>query len=380
MRVLFIGLASNFTEGMTYQENLLAEQVRADGNEVTIVADCHRFANGVLTRTNEENRLLDNGVRLIRKNYRNIMGEFVSGKIRAVDGLYEIIESQRPDIVFQHSPCSYEILTVSRYKQNNPAVRFYVRSHEDRHNSGTNVLSREVLHKMFYRSLVQRALPHIDKVFYITYETAEFLKMMYNIPNHMMEFFPLGGVIFEERSRNSKRNKIRQELGLKEEEILIAHTGKMNRKKRTEDVLEAFTKVPSDRLRLILIGSLSEDIRTKAERLVASDDRIRFLGWKSGDELLDHLCASDLYLQPGTQSATMQNAVCCRNAVAVCPYPSHKALLEDKAFYVESRQDIERLLRDVVRDADALENKRRELYRIASDVLDYRVLAARLYR
>lgn len=380
MRVLFIGLASNFTEGMTYQENLLAEQVRADGNEVTFIADCHMFVNGVLARTGEENRLLDNGIRLIRKNYRNIMGEFVSGKIRAVDGLYEIIESQRPDVLFQHSPCSYEILTASRYKQNNPAVKFYIRGHEDRHNSGTNVLSREVLHKMFYRSVVQRALPHIDRVFYITHETAEFLKMMYNIPNHKMEFFPLGGVVFEERSRTWKRNRIRQELGLQEDDVLIAHTGKMSREKRTEGVLEAFTRVPSDRLRLILIGSLGEDIRMRVERLVASDDRIRFLGWKTGDELLDYLCASDLYLQPGTQSATMQNAVCCRNAVAVYPYPSHKALLEDRAFYIESTQDIERLLRDVVRDTDALESKRRELYRMALEVLDYRVLAARLYR
>lgn len=380
MRVLFIALGSNFTEGMTYQENLLAKQVRADGHEVTILADCYKFINGTLTKTNEEDRLLDNGIWLIRKSYRSIMGEFVSGKVRSVEGLYEIIESQRPDILFQTTPCSYEILTTSKYKQNNPTVRFYVKSHEDRHNSARNVLSREILHKMFYRRLIQNALPSIDKMFYITYETAEFLKTMYNIPDHMMEFLPLGGVVLEEKSRNLKRNRARQDLGLDEENVLIVHTGKMNRRKRTDEVLEAFTRVPSNRLRLILIGSLDEDIKANVERLVASDNRVRFLGWKSGDELLDYLCASDLYMQPGTQSATMQNAVCCGNAVAVYPYPSHKALLEDRAFYVESREDIERLLRYVAYNADALKEKREELNRVALEVLDYRILAAKLYR
>lgn len=202
---------------------------------------------------------------------------------------------------------------------------------------------------------------------------------MYSIPDHMMEFYPLGGVVFEESSRIRKRNRIRRELGLKEEDILLVHTGKMGKGKRTEELLEAFTRVLSNRLRLILIGSLDEDIQADVERLVASDDRIRFLGWKNGADLLDCLCASDLYMQPGTQSATMQNAICCGNAVAVYPYPSHKALLEDRAFYVESREDIERLLRHVVCNSDLLEKKREELTALALEVLDYRVLAARLY-
>lgn len=380
MRVLFIGFGSNFTEGMTYQENLLAEQVRRDGHEVVIVADCYKFVNGTLTKGDEQDALLDNGIRLIRKGYKNTMGEFVSGKVRAVEGLYEIVESQKPDIIFQTTPCSYELLTASKYKERNPLVRFYVKSHEDRHNSARNLLSREILHKTFYRHLIDKALANIDTVFYITYETAEFLKTMYKIPDHMMEFFPLGGVVFEEKRRIRKRNRIRQELGLEEEDVMIAHTGKMDRSKRTEEVLEAFTRVRSSKLHLVLIGSLSQDIRAAVGRLVASDNRIRFLGWKSGDDLLDYLCASDLYLQPGTQSATMQTAVCCGNAVAVYPYPSHRALLGERAFYVESRQDIETLLAHVTSATDVLKQKREELNRLALEVLDYRVLAARLYR
>lgn len=134
------------------------------------------------------------------------------------------------------------------------------------------------------------------------------------------------------------------------------------------------------RKRYLFQGSLGEGISTKVERLVASDDRRRSLGSKSGDEPLDYLCACNLYVQSDTQSANMQNAVRCRNAVALYPYLSCKALLEDRAFYVESRQDIEILLRYVVSNTDALERKRRELYRMVLKALDYRVLTARLYR
>jgi len=154
----------------------------------------------------------------------------------------------------------------------------------------------------------------------------------------------------------------------------------MNKRKRTEEILEAFTRVPSDRLCLILIGSLDEDVRANVETLVACDDRIGLLSWRSGDDLLDYLCASDLYMQPRSQSATMQNAICCGNAVAVYPYTSHKVILEDRAFYVESREDIEHLLIHLECNPDALKEKHEALHKLALEALDYRVLAARLYR
>lgn len=198
------------------------------------------------------------------------------------------------------------------------------------------------------------------------------------VPEHLMEFFPLGGIVFEEITRMEKRRKIRDKLGLDEDDILVTHTGKMNKDKRTEEILEAFKNTCSPQLHLILIGSLSEEIKTNVEQLIASDRRIRFIGWKSGNELMNYLCASDLYLQLGTQSATMQNAVCCGNAVALYPYLSHTFLLEDKAFYVHSKDDVECLLRRLTLDRSILQEKRKQLYELALRRLDYKVLAARI--
>ena len=44
----------------------------------------------------------------------------------------------------------------------------------------------------------------------------------------------------------------------------------------------------------------------------------------SVEELNDLLCGTDVYLQPGTQSVTMQNSLCARCAVVIDDVPSHR--------------------------------------------------------
>lgn len=379
MKIVLIGLASIFTEGMTYQDNLLADQIRKDGHEVTIIADCYKFKNGNIVKVDEEDTILDNGIRLIRKKYKNFLGEFVSGKIRAVNGLFSLLMDLKPDIIFHHGLQSYEMLTIVKYKKANQNVKFYVDSHEDFHNSATNIVSKKLLHGIFYKIIIQRSLKYIDKVFCVAYESFDFLKRMYNVPEDIMEFYPLGGVVFEEKDRLKKRDFIRKELEIKEENILIIHTGKMNKLKRTIEVVNAFKQVASDEIHLILIGTLNEDIKDDVEKIILVDPRIKFLGWKNGSELMDYLCAGDLYLQPGTQSATMQNAACCKNALALYPYPSHKYLFKDHSFYIKSEDDIRNLLESILKDKTILSEKRENSYLIALEKLNYKALANRLY-
>lgn len=380
LKIVFICLNSAFTEGMTYQDNLLANQVRADGHEVTIIADCHKYMDGVIVETPEEDKFLSNGIRLRRLQYRNILGEAISGKVRAVKGLYETLEQEQPDIIFHHGVQSWELLTVAKYKKNNSHLKLFVDNHADLNNSATTFLSRNVLHKIFYRSVVQLALPYIDKVFFVAHECGDFLKDLYNVPDHMMEFYPLGGVVPKAQERQERRTQIRQELNLKEQDILLVHSGKMDALKRTEELLKAFLHVPNDNLRLILIGYLDEKIKEQVEPIILADDRISFLGWKTGVELLDYLCACDLYMQPGSQSATMQNALCCGSAVALFPHHSYKRLLNDSAFWVETVDDMKRLLQNISDNPESLREKQEAGQKVAKGQLDYRVLANRLYQ
>ena len=380
MKIIHISLASAFTEGMTYQDNLLSEQMVKDGNEVIIIADCHEFKNGYVLKTEEEDRILSNRIRLIRKKYKNLFGEFISGKIRAVTGLYEILEAEKPDIIFHHSLQTLEMLTVLKYKKINPNVKFYVDSHGDFYNSATNFLSKYILHKIFYKIIIKRSLPYIDKVLCVGYECFDFLREMYVIPDSLMEFYPLGGKIFSYEDRLKKRQKIRKEMNLSIDDILIVHSGKMDTLKRTKEILDAFLVVQDKRLRLILIGSMTESVYKLLKPLIDLDVRIEFLGWKNADRLMEYLCASGLYVQPGGQSATMQNAACCGSALALFPYESHKYLMKETVFYISTSENIKDLFIKISENPKILEKIRQKSFKLAQEKLDYKKLAQRLYQ
>lgn len=379
MKIMHIGLSSAFTENMTYQDNLLSDQNRIDGHEVLYVSDCHKYKNGKLVETEYEEKILENGIRLIRLPYHKILNKFISGKIRKADKLEKIIKEYKPDVILYHGVCGYELKTVAKYKKENTEVKLYVDSHEDFHNSGTNFVSRQFLHKGFNRKVVQNALPYIDKILCVSYECYEFLNKMYKVPENMMELYPLGGTVFPEKIRQKKRMRRRAELGLKNNDILLVHSGKMDKYKRTADILKALKEVNSNNIQLAIIGALADDVNEEITQLIKKDSRVKFLGWKNSDELLEYLCASDLYIQPGGQSATMQNAACCGSALALYPYESHKVLMEETCFYINTIEDMVQLFKKITEQPNILDMKRLESYTLVQNKLDYKILAKRLY-
>ena len=73
-----------------------------------------------------------------------------------------------------HNIGGWEMLTVTRYKKSHPNIKLYVDSHADANNSAKNFFSSLFLHRIFYRVILHKSLPYIDKVFYLSYETGEF--------------------------------------------------------------------------------------------------------------------------------------------------------------------------------------------------------------
>ena len=156
-------------------------------------------------------------------------------------------------------------------------------------------------------------------------------------------------------------------------------TGKLTKEKKTEELLSAFLKNESKDLCLFIIGSLPEDRRDVLTPLIESDSRIRYLGWQSGDTLQEFLRASDVYIQPGTQSSTFQTALCSNCAVIVDRHKSHVALLgESYAFYASDENEISDALQKL--NGDSLRAAKNNLFEIAKEKLDYKKLANRYLR
>lgn len=121
------------------------------------------------------------------------------------------------------------------------------------------------------------------------------------------------------------------------------------------------------------------DVEKNVKALIEQDDRISFIGWKNGDELLDYLCACDMYLQPGTQSVTLQNAICCGCPIMIFPYKSHEVFIKNNGFFVRTVDTMTDIFLRIGKNPAILEKTRAASYEIAYNILDYRKLAARLY-
>ena len=380
LRIAHICLASAYTEGMTYQDNILPAQNRKDGHEVLIVADCMAYIDGKLLPVAPENKMLEDGSRLVRLPFAGrFLPRYVRDKVRIAPQLAGLLETFRPDVILYHGVIGAELLTVGAYKKKYPTTRLYVDCHEDFNNSARSAASRILQYKLLTRYLWNRVAPLVDKVLYVSYECRDFLREMYAIPDDDMEFYPLGGYVQDLEAKAAVREQIRAELGLSDDEVVFIHAGKLDRVKRTLDILHAFNATQEPSFRLLIVGALSDDIKEEATALMRTDSRIRFLGWKSGAQLVDLLCASDCYLQPGTQSATLQVALCCGLPVVIHPYSSHAPYLVGNGFYVQSPEEIGASL-PKFGDANARRRMSDASYEIGRNLLDYRALARRLYQ
>lgn len=381
MKIVFLGLASTYTPGLTYQDNYLCTQTLADGHAVTYLSNPEKFVNGEIVETGAEDTVLPDGLHLIRLPYVKLGLNIVTKKFRAFRGVYDILEREKPDLIFCHNLQYWSVRDVVRYKKDHPAVKFYADTHTDYNNSGTNWLSLHVLHRIFYRHLVRLVLPYLDRYFYVADECRQFSHEVYGIPNEKMEFYPLGGTLLSDEEYAAVRAKRRAELGLGETDRLYIHSGKLDALKRTDELLRAFSAVDDPHAVLAVIGSIPREREAVLLPLIAADKRIRYLGWKSGEELQEYLCAADLYCQPGSQSATMQNALCRYCPVMLYPHPSHTVDYDrGEVLWVKTQADMEAVFRSLAADPAQLAPLRENAERLARELLDYRKLAARLYQ
>lgn len=381
MKIAHIGLASFYTDGMTYQDNLLSQQNVRDGHEVLYVANAAKYVNGKVIETGYEDSVLPCGVRLVRLPYKKILTASLSDKIRRVDGLYELLCDFAPDVIMCHGLCFSSSLDAVHYRKEHPETKLYADTHSDYGNSGKSWVSLHVLHRIYYRYLAQKALPYIEKLLYTSYERKDFFMENYGYPESVMEFYPLGGILPTDEEYSEMRSRRRKELGISDDELLFVHSGKLDAGKKTAELLNAFYAVPELNAKLIIAGSVPEDMKEKLLPLFERDRRIVYLGWLTADRLIEYLCASDIYLQPGTVSATMENSMCCRCAQMLFPTSAYtRAFPDDMAFWVKNEDDILSSLKAVSVEKGMVDKMRKSAYSCALEMLDYKKLAARLYR
>lgn len=381
MKIVHLCVSCFYIDGFSYQENELVAQNILDGHDVIVIASTETYGEDRNISYMEPGEYVgSDGAKVFRLPYRKLLPHSVMKKLRMHPGVYQLLEREAPDVILFHGLCGWELLTVASYKRSHPTVKLYVDSHEDFNNSARTFVSKYFLHLGFYRSIVKRCLSSIDKVLCVSVDTINFVRDFYDVQQAAIEFFPLGGKTYTDDEFSDVRLKTRGSYSVRSDEVVFIQSGKIDRTKKLLESLTAFTVLDDSNFRFFIVGHLHDEIAGEVQAFINRDPRIQFLGWKSPGELRDLLCAADIYVQPGSQSATMQMSLCCRCAVILDDVPSHKPFLNDNGWLVGKGLALEEAFNLAAKNSDGLPLMAQNSAAVAARLLDYKALAARLYK
>lgn len=381
MKIAHLCLSCFYIDGFGYQENELVRQHVIDGHDVVVIASTETMgADRRVTYVEPSTYMGKDGAKVIRLPYRKFLPHKIARKLRSHPGVFRLLEDINPDVILFHGLCGWELFSVAKYKRKRPHVKIYVDSHEDQNNSARNYISMHLLHRLYYRFIIKRCKKYFEKVLCVSIETMDFVENNYGVSRAELEFYPLGGRVFDDAEFAARRERGRTSANVADGHVMLLQSGKMGPRKKVLESLRAFTQTEGDHLRLILAGTFDETLSQDAEVLVAADTRISYLGWKDVEELGDLLCAADVYVQPGTQSSTMQMSLCARCPVVLDDVPSHAPFVKGNGWLLSKTEDLISVFSAISEAPEALAPMSARSFEIASHLLDYRALAARIVK
>lgn len=380
MKIVHICLGNPFTEEMAYKETYIIKANIEDGHDVLVIAPTLKWEGSKIVDTQEEDRIIYGGARLIRLKYDGLFGKYINSKIRKSQEIFKAINDFNPDVIVYQCIQSHSVQFLNKFKLKNPNIKIYGDVSTTYENSAKGYISKNILHKGIYRKWIKKSLNCFDKIFYVSDESKDFLIDAYKVPENMLEFNPLCGVLTTTEKKNQLRTKICREVGIKESDLIFLHAGKMDTAKKTIEVLKAFIKIKADNLKLIIAGEFYNEIKEEAIQIIKSDNRIHYVGFLTADKLEEYLNAVDVYVQPGSPSQTANTAICCFTPVVLANIPAYHPFYKENGWLINNVSQLDQIFSSIIKNPEQLKKMEKAAEKIAQEKLDYRKLAARLYQ
>lgn len=311
MKILHLCLANFYIDNYSYQENLLTKFHKKMGMEVDIIASLVTFDNDGELDTHKYGKksyINENGIPVTRLEYRS--GK-INKRLRRYEGTFETIKKSKPDIIFIHGCQFLDIKEVKKYLDSNPQVKVYVDNHADFSNSARNWLSKNILHKIIWKYTANIIEPYTRKFYGVLPARVNFLEKIYNLPRKKIELLLMGADDEKVESALSSKSiqKVRSKLKIESDDFLIVTGGKIDSAKRqTLLLMEAIKKMDKRNIKLVVFGSITEDLRQSVEALV-DNKNIYYIGWLDTVESYNLFGAADLVVFPGRHSVFWEQVV-----------------------------------------------------------------------
>lgn len=362
-KIVHLSLDSVFTDGWSYQDQLLTKYHKKMGLEVTDITSHWIYDDkGNLTWDNRDEYVNEDGVKVVRLN---IIGkEQFDRKFKRFQGLYEVLEREKPDILFMHGVNFADSPVVVKYLKAHPEVVAYGDNHGDYSNSATNWVSKNILHKVIWRHYARKLIPYTKKFYGVMPSRVDFIRDLYGIPSDKLDLLVMG-VDDDEVSKAlspETRRDIRKQYNIAEDDILIITGGKIDiPKKQTVTLMKAVNNLPNPKVKLIVFGSVVDELKDAVA--AECSDRCQYIGWIDSSKTLQYYGASDLVVFPGRHSVFWEQVVGIGKPM-ICKYwdgTTHVDLGGNiKFLYEDTEQELTETINSVINNPEEY-NKMKEI-------------------
>ncbi|MCR5742987.1 MAG: glycosyltransferase family 4 protein [Lachnospiraceae bacterium] len=299
MKILHVCYVGAYNEGWTYQENLLSKYHARLGYDVTLICIPKEYVQGKISISKDTDYINKDGVHVIRMPEKRNIGN----KLIWYKNTEDILNQFMPDILFVHGPQFMDASVVAKYVKHNPNVKMYVDNHCDYSNSATNWLSKNILHKVFWRHTAHVLEPYTTKFYGVLPARVDFLVDLYHLPKEKCELLVMGGDddYIKSAGTDDSIMAIRSKYNIDNKDFLIVTGGKIDKFKTQTLLLMEAVKKCNNRVKLIVFGSVAEELKNKVAELV-DGEKVKYIGWIQPEESYNYFAAADLVVFPGRHS------------------------------------------------------------------------------
>ena len=309
MKIVHVCLCGAMTDGFNYQENVITKYHKKMGHDVTIIASQYMWdTKGNIIISEKKNYINDDGVKMIRLPI--FIGN-INSRLKIYCGLYKTVEEEAPDILFIHDCQFLDILKLAKYAKKHLSTRIYVDNHVDYSNGAHGWISKNILHRGVWRYCVNRIEPYVRKFYGVLPARVDFLKELYNLPAEKCELLVMGAddELVISAAKPEVRLKVRAKYGISDQDFLVMTGGKIDAfKTQTLLLMEAVKNIPNKNVKLIVFGSVTDELIQKVNSLV-DGERVQYVGWIKANNSYEYFAAADLVVFPGRHSVFWEQVV-----------------------------------------------------------------------
>lgn len=307
MIIVHIAPNATYNDYWGYQENLLPKYQRKMGHDVILITSVKTHKNGLVIEGESGDYILSDGVRVIRRSYKNYVNRVLTNVVSYIP-VKDILNEIKPDFIFFHGLISCTIFEVIRYKKEHPSCKIVQDNHMDYNIGFEQKTIKQKLMRTWYRHINKKSIKYVEKIYGVTPWRREYAHDYFQIPDDKLDILIMGAddEHMHLQKRNEIRKYIREKYKIEQEDFLIVSGGKIDKKKKIDLLIKSIINMPN--VKLLIFGSVSENIREEFNRLIENTPNVIMIGWIESKDIYEYFYAADLVFFPGQHSVLWEQA------------------------------------------------------------------------